>query len=368
MLQVIELIASQVSRSPARVDALLLVGGFSASEYLFRRIEERFGASIRVIARPRDCGAFLTRLVARVGGADLLPPFSGASARPNRHRDRPRRRAVRPDEAPDSVERDHPQVVRHQGACPPSALDAAWSTPAADIGPLRRAPLCQVRLPAEAQDFNLRPAYVSSNSVGAAVCQNRLQYLAHKVRASRQPTRTTLARPTLTGAGGLLAGRDRAQGPAHAHAVLQGARRAVGFRSAPVRRLTATHLFALQYSTDAEDRLFTTVLYTSDADSPARYTDEQPLEELCRCVPPRLSCSRARARPKLTPPPPPRAARTRWTVDLAQLPAFQRNAELGTRNFVTEFELGLELDSAEARGVLLADDGEVYGEAVFDFF
>lgn len=81
-----------------------------------------------------------------------------------------------------------------------------------------------------------------------------------------------------------------------------------------------------------------------------------------------LLLTRSRQAEADTPPPPPRAARTRWTVDLAQLPAFQRNAELGTRNFVTEFELGLELDSAEARGVLLADDGEVYGEAVFDFF
>lgn len=35
-------------------------------------------------------------------------------------------------------------------------------------------------------------------------------------------------------------------------------------------------------------------------------------------------------------------------------------------NFVSEFELGLELDSAEVRGILLYE-GQEWGRVVFDF-
>lgn len=39
--QVVELIEDQVSRVDQRIDALLLVGGFSGSEYLFKRVDVR---------------------------------------------------------------------------------------------------------------------------------------------------------------------------------------------------------------------------------------------------------------------------------------------------------------------------------------
>lgn len=49
-----------------------------------------------------------------------------------------------------------------------------------------------------------------------------------------------------------------------------------------------------------------------------RYTDEGPMNELCK-----------------------------WSVDLGMLPSFQQNAAMPNPNgFYTEFELGLELDSA----------------------
>lgn len=45
----------------------------------------------------------------------------------------------------------------------------------------------------------------------------------------------------------------------------------------------------------------------------------------------------------------------RWNVDLAALPAFHRITRFG--GGYVEFDLGLELDSAEVRGVLLTDEG-----------
>ena len=87
-----------------------------------------------------------------------------------------------------------------------------------------------------------------------------------------------------------------------------------------------------------------------------RYTDQGPMSELCK-----------------------------WSVDLAQLPLFQKHSREHRGGFFTEFELGLELDSAgettnrnrrsypltvtflEVRGVLLQDGKEV-SRVVFDFF
>lgn len=66
------------------------------------------------------------------------------------------------------------------------------------------------------------------------------------------------------------------------------------------------------------DRLFVAVLYTSDSDKIMRYTDEGETIELCR-----------------------------WTVDLGTLPSFQQHANNPQPGgFYTDFELGLELDSA----------------------
>ncbi|KDQ16894.1 hypothetical protein BOTBODRAFT_106352 [Botryobasidium botryosum FD-172 SS1] len=93
-----------------------------------------------------------------------------------------------------------------------------------------------------------------------------------------------------------------------------------------------------KYSASGQDRIFVAVLYTSESDQIMRYTDEGETSELCK-----------------------------WTVDLSSLPSFQQNASnpQGT-GFYTEFELGLELDSAEVRGVLLYN-GEEWGQVVFEF-
>ncbi|KAG8931511.1 hypothetical protein FRC02_002636 [Tulasnella sp. 418] len=94
-----------------------------------------------------------------------------------------------------------------------------------------------------------------------------------------------------------------------------------------------------KFSANAQDRVFVAVLYTSDSDKVMRYTDEGPTTELCK-----------------------------WSVDLGMLPSFQHHASLPHPNgFYTEFELGLELDSAEVRGVLL-HNGEEVSRVVFDFF
>lgn len=66
-----------------------------------------------------------------------------------------------------------------------------------------------------------------------------------------------------------------------------------------------------------------------------RYTDEGEILELCK-----------------------------WTVDLTSLPTFQQNAASSNMaGFYTEFELGLELDSVEVRGILLYN-GQEWGRCV----
>lgn len=93
-----------------------------------------------------------------------------------------------------------------------------------------------------------------------------------------------------------------------------------------------------KFSQTSQDRIFVATLYTSDSDKIMRYTDEGETEELCK-----------------------------WTVDIGSLPSFQENSSMPTPNgFYTDFELGLELDSAEVRGILLYN-GEEWGRVTFDF-
>jgi len=58
----------------------------------------------------------------------------------------------------------------------------------------------------------------------------------------------------------------------------------------------------------------------------------------------------------------------KWTVDLGSLPSFQQQAAVPNPNgFYTDFEIGLEVDSAEVRGILLYQ-GQEWGRVTFDFF
>jgi len=94
-----------------------------------------------------------------------------------------------------------------------------------------------------------------------------------------------------------------------------------------------------KFSESREDSVFQAILYSSDSDKTLRYSDDPEASELCR-----------------------------WTVDLSSLPTFQKHAvEFHPGGFYTDFELGLELDSAEVRGVLLYN-GQDWGQVVFDHF
>jgi len=102
-----------------------------------------------------------------------------------------------------------------------------------------------------------------------------------------------------------------------------------------------------------QDSSFVATLFTGDTERLMRYTDEGELTELCK-----------------------------WTVDLSSLPTFKQNASVGATGFYTgmlstpksdvelkygtEFELGLELDSAEVRGILLYN-GQEWGRRVLCF-
>jgi len=93
-----------------------------------------------------------------------------------------------------------------------------------------------------------------------------------------------------------------------------------------------------KFSQNSQDCHFVAVLYTSDSDKIMRYTDEGETTELCK-----------------------------WTVDLSSLPTFQQNASVAQpTGFYTDFELGLEMDSAEVRGVLFYE-GQEWSRVVFDF-
>ena len=66
--QVLALIDTQLQKVPSKtVNALILVGGFAASEYLFARVREVYGQSIQVIARPTDCDVATLQGAARYG-------------------------------------------------------------------------------------------------------------------------------------------------------------------------------------------------------------------------------------------------------------------------------------------------------------
>ncbi|KAF9511540.1 hypothetical protein BS47DRAFT_1298826 [Hydnum rufescens UP504] len=209
--QVLKLIEQQTRMMEQRIDALLLVGGFSASEYLFKRVKDTFGSRIKVIARPLDADTATSRGAAKYGLA--------------------RRPLISSVIAPRSY-------------------------------------IMRVKLPAQPEDWQRRPAYIKKNHAGFDICQNRLKYLVFKGAILRKDQRV----------------------------------------KSKCRKFSAT----------PQDRSFIAVIYTSDSDKTMRYTDEGEIFELGR-----------------------------WTVDVGLLPSFQsrtNNAPPG--GFYTDFELGLELDSA----------------------
>ncbi|CAA7262612.1 unnamed protein product [Cyclocybe aegerita] len=132
--QVIQLIEEQISQVDQPIHALLLVGGFAGSEYLKQRVQDQFGARIRVIARPPDADTATLRGAATYGLA--------------------RRPLVSSVIAPRSY-------------------------------------LMKVKLPAEQEDWLKRPAYIRNNDAGVPICENRLQYLVSKGAILRKGQRLT---------------------------------------------------------------------------------------------------------------------------------------------------------------------------------
>lgn len=97
--------------------------------------------------------------------------------------------------------------------------------------------------------------------------------------------------------------------------------------------------------------MFVTNIFASEAPKVLRYTDEGETTEVCK-----------------------------WTVDLSSLPTFIQNSNMHNsggfytgsvtypssgnyQTFAPEFELGLELDNAEVRGVLMYK-GRTWGRQV----
>jgi hypothetical protein len=229
--QTLQLVEEQTKKIDQKIDALLLVGGFAGCEYLFNRVRAQFGSRITIIDRPADADTATARGAAQYG-------LTG------------------------------------------QRIVSSVITP--------RAYIMKVKLPAEDEDRMKRPAYITNNEAGYAICENRLQYLVTKGAILRKGQRIVTK--------------------------------------------------FCKFSHSSQDSLFVATLYTSETDKVMRYTDEGALLKVCT-----------------------------WTVDIGSLPTFRQNAGMPQGNgFYTEFELGLELDSAEVRGILLYE-GTEWGRVVFDF-
>ncbi|SGY56999.1 BQ5605_C006g04207 [Microbotryum silenes-dioicae] len=279
--QVLDLLHHQLSKvAGTRIDAIILVGGFAASEYLYTRVQEEFGASIPVIARPNDCDVATLRGAARYG----LGLTQG-------------RKAVSAVITPRSY---------IMSEC--EALDVSW------LGGLRSLMgrlsfrIAEVKLPAEDVDRYERPHFITINDAGMEVCANRLSCESLDSRHNRRASSLTRPNPLTD----LVA------------------------KGAVLRKGEKLRSRFCKFVKNANDSTFTAQLYTSDSDELYRYTDEGDATELCR-----------------------------WTVDLAALPSFAQIAALG--GGYVEFDLGLSLDSAEVRGVLMSDEGVDCGTATFEF-
>ncbi|GAA5899544.1 hypothetical protein JCM6882_001146 [Rhodosporidiobolus microsporus] len=133
--QVLDLISAQMSHVPERLDAIVMIGGFSASEYLYTRVQQAFGATVPVIVRPQDCDTATLRGAARYGLG--LKMGKGAVS----------------------------SVIAPRSYCMKS------------------------KLPAEEEDHWRRPEFVATNNGGTVVCENRLSYLIAKGAVLRKGER-----------------------------------------------------------------------------------------------------------------------------------------------------------------------------------
>ncbi|GAA6044092.1 hypothetical protein JCM8097_000207 [Rhodosporidiobolus ruineniae] len=133
--QVLDLISNQMARVPERLDAIVMIGGFSASEYLYTRVRQAFGATVPVIVRPQDCDTATLRGAAKYGLG--LKMGKGAVS----------------------------SVIAPRSYCMKS------------------------KLPAEEEDHWRRPEFITTNDGGTVVCENRLSYLIAKGAVLRKGER-----------------------------------------------------------------------------------------------------------------------------------------------------------------------------------
>jgi len=131
--QVLALLEHQLGAMPVAVDALLMVGGFAASPYLFRRVQETFGSQVRLILRPQDADVATLRGAARYG-------LTTGGARVG-------------------------SIISPRSYC------------------------MKVKLPAEQVDRLYRPHFLARNQAGMEVCENRLSYLVVKGAVLRKGER-----------------------------------------------------------------------------------------------------------------------------------------------------------------------------------
>ncbi|CUA69590.1 hypothetical protein RSOLAG22IIIB_08597 [Rhizoctonia solani] len=264
--EVLQLIEEQIAKCNQPIHALLLVGGFPGSEYLFKRVDQQFGSRISVIARPADADTATCRGAARYGLSNR-------------------------------------------------ALVSSVIAP--------RAYIMKVKLPADPEDWQKRPAYISQNNAGVLICENRLQYLVQKGAILRKGQRVmTKFRQFSQGL----------QGTPHSPFPIPHSPFPIPHSPFPIPHSPPFLLIWIDTDTGADSK-FVAVLYTSESERVMRYTDEDEMSELCK-----------------------------WTVDLSTLPSFAEHARMGG----PKFEIGLELDSAEVRGVLLYN-GDEWGRVVFEF-
>ncbi|GAA5841891.1 hypothetical protein JCM3766R1_002529 [Sporobolomyces carnicolor] len=130
--QVLEIIDVQLSKVPSKtVNALVLVGGLSSSQYLFQRVRKTYADRIKIIVRPRDSDVSVLKGAARYG--------------------------------------------------------LGKATVSSVISP--RSYIMKCKLPAEEIDRISRPGFITTNDAGIEVCENRLSYLVAKGAVLRKGQR-----------------------------------------------------------------------------------------------------------------------------------------------------------------------------------
>jgi len=144
-----------------RIDALLLVGGFSGSGYLFKRVEVS-GVTIRSTMHigkgHSEHDLMYLGTVWRTSKGHCASPRCGYSHGAWRS-------TIWPSTPSSRIFCGCAPIIHDEG----DFADTLTYHSSTLIVLIRT----QVKLPAEQEDFTKRPAYVSQNNAGVAICENR---------------------------------------------------------------------------------------------------------------------------------------------------------------------------------------------------